>query len=463
MKLKTTFLALFLFNSVFAQQKPTINLSYSKWLATYDFVKNLSDNYPDNGFKQVFRASKFYNPHYTDLIKRFDTLKLDESYNFQDFPEGLKTPFQSIDFIKKNLITATSIEQFKTETFGVVPNSELFAFSEILSEFKPIYDELIYFPHQNEFENQLVELKDYVQKSNLEKFFEQGLIFYGSAWDNSVPMDIAIIPSIEKDRFNAGAFLNTAFGKIPLNIKEIGNDDLFSVLMHEIYHILYDAQPLEFKLKIQSWFNKNPSKNSQYAYLLLNEVLATATGNGYVYEHLNGKPYEGDWYNFKYFNLLAKQIYPMVKDYINQQKTIDQDFVNQYIAFYDAFPDWSNELDNLFRNRYVLSDNPKDIDYFRKNYVASHGIDEDVFSQSNLEKLKEARLTKVIIISSDHKDKLSRVKSIFPELKNLKYNARKEFVYTADLQDKTKLIIINKHSTSLEKLFDDNFKNRKIE
>ena len=113
------------------------------------------------------------------------------------------------------------------------------------------------------------------------------------------------------------------------------NDILFSVLMHEIYHNIYDGQSLELKLQIQSWFNNNSSKNSQYAYLLLNEALATALGNGYVYEQLNGKTDNTDWYNVKYINLMAKQVYPLVKEYITLQKPIDKNFIVAYIDTYE--------------------------------------------------------------------------------------------------------------------------------
>src|SRR5690606_20735626 len=132
----------------------------------------------------------------------------------------------------------------------------------------------------------------------------------------------------------------------------------------EIYHNIYDGQPLELKQKIQFWFKNNNSQNSQYALLLLNEALATALGNGYVYEQLNGKPDESDWYNMKYINLMAKQMYPLVKEYISQKKSMDENFVDQYIALYDNhFSDWINELDNLFSNRFVIADNREELSF----------------------------------------------------------------------------------------------------
>lgn len=465
MNKKATFLIIFLllFNFSFGQIEPTINISYSKLLATYDFIQKLSDNYPNNESKRTFQSSKFYSKHYTDLVNQFDTLNIYESYEFQGYPAGQKVPVMTTSLIEKHLISATSIQEFKSRTFGIIPNTELFLFSHILSEFQPVYDSLIYFPNKTEFEKQLIELKDFVLKTNLSNFFQKGLIFYGSQWDNSISVDIAVIPSVSKDGFTAKAFLNNAISEVPINFKE--NDILFSVLMHEIYHNIYDGQALELKLKIQSWFNNNTSKNSQYAYLLLNEALATALGNGYVYEQLNGKTDKEDWYNVKYIDLMAKQIYPIVKEYLIQNKQIDKDFVDKYIASYDNnFSDWTNELNNLFTNRYVLTDNAEDLNYFNRNYrYASFYQSQTPVSQSGLERMKETPITKVIIVSADNKSKLNLVKQTFPELKNWKYKEHKEFAYTLNLKDKTKLIIVNRHTTTLDKLFDDNFKNRRIE
>ncbi len=278
MKIKATFLIIFLLvlNIAFGQKEPTINITYSKLLATYDFIQKLSDNYPDNENKRTFQSSKFHTQYYVDLIKRFDTLNIYESYEFQGYPTGQKIPVMTTSLIERNLINNTSIQQFKKQTFGIIPNAELLIFSDVISEFEPVYDSLVYFPNKIAFETQLTELKNFVQKSNLSNFFQKGLIFYNSQWDNSIPIDIAVIPSISKGGFTAKAFLNNAISEVPVNFKE--NNILFSVLMHEIYHIIYDGQSLELKLKIQSWFNNNSSKNSQYAYLLLNEALATALG-----------------------------------------------------------------------------------------------------------------------------------------------------------------------------------------
>jgi len=307
------------------------------------------------------------------------------------------------------------------------------------------------------------ELKSFVDKATLFLFFDKGLTFYNAKWDVSIPINITIIPSIKENGFTATAFLNNAVSEVPLKFEH--NDVLFSVLMHEIYHTVYDEQSLAFKREIEAWFKNNPSQNSQYAYLLLNEALATTLGNGYVYEQLNGTIDKEDWYFNKYINLMAKAIYPIVKEYLDNDKPMDKNFIDEYIDIYDKhFSAWINELDNLLTNRYIITDNPDDFNYFRKNYRYSSNYQSEVpLTQSSLERMKSTPITKIIIASSNNENKLEMIKNTFEELKNWKISAQKEFVHTINLEDKTRLIIINQLSSSIDELFNTNFKNKKLE
>ena len=443
-------------------QKLKVNIKYSKLTATYNFIQKLSDYYPDNDYKQIFQKSSYNTTEFTNLITQLDTLNLYESLSFQDYPYGQKQPFQTISLIEKNLINATTIDDFNSRTFGILPNDKIFAFSHIISKFVPVYQELIYLPNESKFDKKMQELTKYVENVNLSEYFDIGLHFYGTIWDYSVPIDIAIIPTIEEGGFTASAFFNNAVSEVPINFNQ--NDILFCVLTHEIFHLLYDGQSLQLKQDIQKWVSKNPSVNSQYAYLLLDEALATALGNGYVYEGINNVTDKEDWYNVKYINLMAQKIYPLIKEYIGKKKTIDQFFINQYIKIYDEnFSDWTNELEHIFTYRYILTDNPEDFNYFRKNYrYVNKSFSESPINSNGLEKLKEAPMTKIVIISKNNKKMLSTIKSTFSELKNWSYKAKEEFIYTQFLNDKTKLIIVNITEGDFAKLLEDSFKNGKI-
>lgn len=432
-------------------QKIHFNIKYSEPLAVFVFMQNLSDNYPANTFKSEFKKSKYNNDTYKNLIAKFNNLAIDYSYQFEEFPYASKTPMQTRDILKKNLIESNNLNDFKLRSIGIVPNNVLNDLTTYIAEFTTVYNELIYQPNKDKFERQLYEIKDYANNHQLENYFETGLLFYNSSWDPSIPFEIAFYPFPDSDYFTAQAFYNNFISAIQTNLKDY--KDLFSVMLHETYHIIYNEESLEVKVQIDEAFKKNPSKYSNYAYLLMNEVLATALGNGYVYETLNGKPDANDWYFHKYIHLMARKIYPLVKEYIIEKRSIDKNFVDQYILLYEInFPSWINEFANIMSYRYVISENTNDFTTIRRKFrYRSMEENETEISHSSIQKMKKTLLTKVIIVSNNPQ-KLSLIKTEFTELKNWKYFSDKEFVQKIFLEDKSQLIIINQKKSTLDKL-----------
>jgi hypothetical protein len=315
-----------------------------------------------------------------------------------------------------------------------------------------VYRELVYQPNKAVFTKQLGALSDFLRTKNLAQYFDKALVFYKSYWEESIPFELVFYPQPNLKSFSAEAFYNNAVSGIPKDLSDYNT--LFSVMMHEVYHIFYDEQPLKVKNNLTLWFQSNPSKCSVYAYHLLNEVLATGLGNGYVYESLKGKADEDDWYDRKYINLMAKKIYPLLRDYISQGKAIDQDFVNAYIKIYEEnFSGWLLELDNLMCYRTVISDDKRDNQLLAKNYsYSSLSQFEDEINENSLERLKNTALTKMILLSKNNEAQLKRIKNKFPELKTWKYKAKQDFLYAVFLEDKTQLIIVNSVKQSVDQI-----------
>lgn len=435
-----------------SQAGPRFEIKFSEPLAVYMYVQFLSEGRPDNSFKKQFSNSVYNREKYKNLLAQFDTLQLNYSYDYSEFPVGSKIPGMTESLLKKNLVASSNLKDFKKRAVGIIPNSSLLQLSAILYEFQLVYRELVYQPNKIKFEKQLAEVTEFIKTKNLASYFDKGLFFYKSYWEESIPFEIAFYPLPNSQGFSAEAFCNNAVSALQIDNKNYTS--LFGVLLHEIYHILYDEQPIQVKRNITRWFTDNPSKSSTYAYLLLNEALATAFGNGYVYESLSGKPDESDWYDRKYTDLMAKKIYPVLNEYINQKKGIDEAFINTYIKLYEEnFSDWLNELDNLMCYRYVLTDNAPDFSVINKNFqYASFSQYEDQVTELSLNKMKEVAITKMVLISKDNELKLALVKKKFPKLKNWKYKAKQDFLYTVFLEDRTQLIIVNKVKNTTEKM-----------
>jgi len=449
----TLLLAFFFLTSLIFGQKTTFTVKYSEQLAVYLFIENLSEHYPENVFKTEFQKSKYNTEHYNKLISNFDKLIVDYSFRFDEYPYGSKRNMQTNDILKKNLIETNNLTDFKLRSSGLIPNQTLTDLSSCIEEFTNVYNELIYNPNKEKFEKQLDDIKKYSNENNIAGYFETGLLFYNSSWDNAIPFVAAFYPLPNSKGFTAQAFCNNFISAIQIDLNS--NKDLFSVMMHETYHIVYDEQSFEVKVAIDNYFKENKSKCSNYAYQLMNEVLATALGNGFVYEKLDGKPDPGEWYNKKYINLMAKQIYPVVKEYIDQKKAMDKNFVDTYIRLYEEnFPNWIDELDNIMTYRYILSENEtnrrKINQLFR--YRSRAEFDSEI-TENSINKMKDTPLTKVVIISKNTTEKVKFLKNKFPELKEWKPNASKEFANKFFLSDKSQLIIINQKESTIEALF----------
>lgn len=433
-------------------QGPRFDIKFSEPLAIFVYVEQLSSKQQDNAFKKQFLTSLYNREKYKSLLAQFDTLRLNYTYEFDGYPYGAKTPGMTEALLKKNLIGSSNLRDFKKRAVGILPNSSLLQLSAILYEFQPVYRELVYQPNKGKFEKQLHDITELVKAKNITACFDKGLSFYKAYWDESFSFEIAFYPLPPSLGFSAEAFCNNAICALPSDTKEYSA--VVSAMMHEIFHILFNEQSAGLKVNISKWFSANNSKSSAYAYLLLNEVLATALGNGFVYESLTGKKDEDEWYDRKYIDLMAKKIYPMLADYIAQKKGIDEGFINIYIKFYeDNYTDWLNEMDNLMCYRYVISDSASDFAIIKKFYpYCSLFQYENEVSENSVDKLKSTPITKVIIISKENEDKLEMIKKKFPELKDWKYKEKLDFFYSVFLEDKTHLIVINAVKNTAEQL-----------
>ncbi|AWH83786.1 hypothetical protein HYN59_01055 [Flavobacterium album] len=438
--------------SLFGQSDVQFRLQFSEPYAVYDFLGKISDSYPDNELKSIFQQSKYNTESNIRKIAEFEQLAIDYSYFYRQYPQPLKSGVMTRDLLEKNLAVSQTLDEFRDRSVGLIPGDILFSFSGILENFLPIYHELVCLPNKDAIAIQERNLRDYLDTGRFADYFRAGLAFYGTTWDSHIPFQVNLLPSLDKDNLGARAFFNVAVCETPLGSKD--HQTLFSVTMHEIYHIIYDNQSLKMKGNIQKWFNDTNSPNSQYALLLMNEVLATALGNAYVTEQLKGKIEEDDWYANRYITGMAKEIYPVVKEYIRDKKPMDEAFVKRYVGLYDEkFPQWNKELEHILTYRYIVADTSDDWKYIRRTFrYYSNSRMAAPINVTEIEKANELPITKVFIVSKDHERTLNLLKGSFDVLKNYRMDFKKEFIAVFTLPDRTKLFVINRHRSTVEEL-----------
>jgi hypothetical protein len=424
-------------------QEAHFQVKFSEPLAVFQFLDYLSANAPQNVFKTAYDKSPYNVDKYTRLITEYDQLDLDYGYEYTAYPYAQKIGGSTASLLKRNLVNSSSINEFKLASLGIIPNADLFKLCELLTAFEPVYQTLVYQPCKEKFDRQLSAISSFADSGKLSRFFDIGLKFYHSSWDEQTPFIIALYPLAGALHFTATAFYNNAEVAVPVDLQD--DDKLLSVMIHEIFHILYDEESIDFKKNIENAFKNNPSRGSRYAYLLLNEALATTLGNGYVYGQLKGVEDTGAWYRRVYTNLMAKAIYPLVKTYITEGKSLDKDFIDHYIQIFDRnFAGWLRKKDFIMADRYVIADNPDSLNLVDQLYpYRSMSAYEPEITTAAIEKMRRAPITKIAIVSKHNKQVLDLIKKEFNELRDWQPDSRTNFSYAVFLADKTYLIILN--------------------
>jgi hypothetical protein len=440
-------------------QSPRFYVHYSKLLAVYNFVYNLSGKWgpmtvPGSSFKALYKGSAYDQPKYQQLLDDFKSDNTAYDFEYADFAGLDKMGLSTEELLWREMASSQTVDQFLQRSMGVIPNSKLIKLGEVLTAFEPVYENLVYRPNRHTFERQLHGLEDYIARTDMGRYFQVGIKFYGASWPSDMPVNLYFYPLPNSKGFTATIFFNDAISGVPSSLTTFNG--LVSVVFHEMFHILYDEQPLELKRDIANWRQANPSKASHYAFTLLNEALATALGNGYVAAQLSGKLNDGNWYNRKYISQMAKAIYPLVLQYVAAGKPIDKPFLDQYVQIFDQnFVEWLYDFDFVMENRSALTDSSSDFDSIDKKWPYNTTAEYRTgFTQSNLREVASSPNTKILFVGSDNAKKLELVKSVFSELTDWKPNADTDFTYVTVLGDKTYLIVINSVHQSSAQLLD---------
>jgi len=421
---------------------------FSEPFAVFQFLNSISSKSPDNIYKKLFARSDFAGKPYSDLVARFDSLNIDYDYDFTDYPAGQKIGIDVSNLLSRNLILCNGIQDFKIRSLGLVPNEKLLSLIDLLKQFTPVYEALVYDSSKARFNEQLQAISDLLKATNINYYFTESLQFYNSAWDLSIPFIFCFYPLPHSMGFTATAVSNVSMSPLADSLNDY--KVLLSIMLHEVSHILYDERSRSLWNQTEEWFSSNPSKVNRYANSLFNEAMATAVGNGYLASQLNGKEDTTHrWFGIKYISMMAKTAYPLVKEYITSRKPMDRDFVNRYIQLYqEHFSDWLYDPQYLMRGRLLLSEKASDFDILRRFYAPAAGNeDQKEISETVLKNLGNNHGTKVIIVN-DNKEKLQLIKNSFPELNTWHYDPSEDFVYSKFLKDNTWLIILNNVKTT---------------
>ena len=435
-----------------SQPSVRMEVTFSKPLAVFHYVRQLVPKARANPYKTQFEASPFATAANLALLDSFGTVQYDYEYRYPQYPEG-KIEGSTSYILKRNLFLATSLADFQTRSIVVIPSADLARIVATLQAFTPVYDSLVYQPGRATFERQISEIQAVLTQKRAASLFDGIRGFFRASWDPAIPFVFAFYPRPAGGGFTATAYGNVSESELPSDMKDYSV--MLSLMLHEAAHILLDEQERDAAWEMSRWYDESRAPTSRYAKGLMQEAWSTAVGNGYLHEKLTGTLNPGSWYGQKYVSQAAKQLLPLMRPYLDSGRPMDRALVDAYIDMFDrTFRGWLSEWEFLMMGRSVISERPEDFDLLDRRFPyrnAQKYLPD--FSDASFRDLKAARMTKLVVISRDHAATLDRVRQAFPELAGWQPDLGVDFAYATTTSDKTRLIVVNLVTGNLEALF----------
>lgn len=403
-----------------------VEFTFTKPHSLLNFVETLLER-PGGSqtIKSIFRESKYNTAQARLQLDKLSKLKTDYSYRFDGYPTSRYMVRNTWDLMSIGAARSQTLYEFKLNTIGLLPNSEHHELFETLLYFETIYSDLIWNDNLSKLAAYCTQLNDFAQNRNIDALFQKLSGFYGSSWDLDVPFKVCLYPIPGK----TGNSTATPKGNIVtcgILLDDFDYPNVLGVVFHELCHILYREQSPELQNELESWFISSTTQSKLLAYQLIDESMATALGNGWIYECITGKLDTSDWYNDYYINRYAKSTYLTIKDQVNTGKSIDKQLINNLVSIYDqAFPDAIFEFNNLFANIHVVADlTEEEVPFvfpaiFRNFRVGGAGLATPL-DITNLNDLSTHLATRVIIVTRDNKRSWEFLRKNFEEARYLK-------------------------------------------
>ena len=231
----------------------------------------------------------------------------------------------------KNLLEALYLESVKYDTFEkfkkkmlsfrtTIGKKRLEEYLNEIDDLGYIYDRIIWERSKKDLEYKKNRIEDIMEKTKYNDLILTLGRFYGVDEKELEKIDIALYPIPKRSDIKAFSIKTIeTVGIYPKGGKNL-NWLLSATILHEISHTIYAKSPF-----IKKNFTKIKDKEKRR---LVNEVFATAIGAGWGYEKLAKKSaVRYPWYNNKEYDRLAKKFYPLLKEYLDNKKQIDEKIV----------------------------------------------------------------------------------------------------------------------------------------
>ena len=424
-------------SAMHGQGKADFRFRNSKPLAVLHFMHTATGGeHASQTYRAFIDTALAGEADFTALRARYSELDMSSNYRRPNLPRRRYRSRSVMDLLWMQAAVSSSIADFSQRSFGFLNAAQHVELFEVLAKAEPYYEQLVWIPKFEEITRTERMLKDY--EGQVAGLFDRVTSFYGTPWPESIPFTTALCPI----PLASGVTSAVPKGNVLVCSYLTDNPEEYKstlgVAVHEMCHSIYDEQPAELQRQIDDWFMLSRSPFATHAYNYFNEGLATAIGNGWAYEQLNGSQDNNAWYADSFIDGYARVLLPIVEPYLEGRRTIDRAFVEAAIAaFAKTFPDADRDFAVLVNSVGIYTDteDAARLDAFSEALFSRFRIQSSYLraplsNGSHAQTLSYPQLTKLLIIDRNHSHNWSILGNAFAEMAGLELPLEDNFVYT---------------------------------
>ena len=335
----------------------------SKIHGLVNFVETIAGvPHRSRALKETFEKSPANDPEARRLITMYQGLLSTLNAN-TDFPGYTSSRSRGLS-VDKALLTFSAfaphddLSDYLAMSGSLLPPDVNARYAEVLRGLAPLYDELVWKKNERALAAMKTRLTARFRAWHIDEILTKAAKFYGSDWPEGQPFSIVLYP-IPGAKGHSSAESLGSFESVGVFVDapDAELSDRFGVMIHEICHSLYEAEPLAMQKDLDGVFAADTRPHARLAAQWINEALATALGNGWAAAVAAQKLDPLAWYNDRFIDGFAKALYPTVRSYLDQGRTIDHQFVNDAVAiFAKTFPDATRDVAGLLAETMLLTE-----------------------------------------------------------------------------------------------------------
>jgi len=232
-------------------QQDFIKVAHNEVLGALTFVATAS-NQPGSApsYQKYIKDAVGNDLDFRTLTERFSEINVETSIHRERYPEK-RHPFTStMDLLWIASANSTSIDDFATRTIGYLPPNEHTELVEIMQKVLPYYRKYVW----STTTTQRTQLEQSIHKHvpQIEILFNKVNVFLGSNWSKSTPFNIMLYPIPLKSGGTTAIPKGNNLICSYLSEREKEGEDIIGIAIHEMNHILFDAQPLALQQDIDT-------------------------------------------------------------------------------------------------------------------------------------------------------------------------------------------------------------------